>query len=265
MGGGRFSLVGRRALVTGANTGIGRAIALGLAESGADVVVHYFADREGALETRRAIEAFGRESGILEADFTQVGAAVRLAEAALGSHGRIDILVANAAIERRSPWEALSEAAIEAHVAANFTSLLLLARALLPPMAERGWGRVVAIGSVLAARPRAETVVYASLKSAQLTAVRALAREVGGRGVTMNVVSPGAIETERNSARYADPAFRRAVEAKIPVGRAGRPEDCVGPVLLLCGDAGAYVTGADIPVDGGWSIGDAPGNAAVAQ
>lgn len=262
-GGGRFSLAGRKALVTGANSGIGRAIALGLAESGADLVVHHLGDDEGALDTCRRTEALGRSAHAVEADFTVSGAAVLLAGTVLEEHGNIDILIANAAIERRSQWSALSESDIEAHVTANFSSLLLLARTLLPPMIERGWGRVVAIGSVLAARPRAETVVYASLKSAQLTAIRALARDVGAKGVTMNVVSPGAIETERNSERYADPAFRRAVEAKIPIGRAGRPDDCVGPVLLLCSDAGAYITGANIPVDGGWSIGDAPGNAGV--
>lgn len=255
----RFSLLGRRALVTGGNSGIGRAIALALTESGADIVLHHCGDEEGASEVCGAVEKMGRSAAHLEADFSTPGNVEALAEAALRD-GPIDILIANAAIERRRPWPEIGPSDIEAHLSVNFTSLFLLARALVPPMAERGWGRVVAIGSVLATRPRAETVIYASLKSAQLTAIRALARDVGSRGVTMNVVSPGAIETERNAELYADAAFRRAVEAKIPVGRAGRPEDCVGPVLLLCSEAGAYITGANIPVDGGWSIGDAPIN-----
>jgi NAD(P)-dependent dehydrogenase (short-subunit alcohol dehydrogenase family) len=258
---GRFSLVGRKALVTGANSGIGRAIAFGLAESGADVIVHHLGDPDGALAVCKTIEAKGRAAAILEADFARPNEVDAFARTVLDQYGPIDILIANAAIERRAPWEVLTEADVDAHVAVNFTSLLLLARTLLPPMAERGWGRVVAIGSVLAARPRSETLVYASLKSAQLTAIRALAHEVGLKGVTMNVVSPGAIETDRNAGRYADPVFRKAVVAKIPVGRAGSPEDCVGPVLLLCSEAGAYVTGANLPVDGGWSIGDAPTNA----
>jgi len=245
--------------VTGGNSGIGRAIALALAESGADIVLHHCGDEEGAREVCGAVEKMGRSAAHLEADFSTPGNVEALAEAALRD-GPIDILIANAAIERRRPWPEIEPSDIEAHLSVNFTSLFLLARALVPPMAERGWGRVVAIGSVLATRPRAETVIYASLKSAQLTAIRALARDVGSRGVTMNVVSPGAIETERNAELYADAAFRRAVEAKIPVGRAGRPEDCVGPVLLLCSEAGAYITGANIPVDGGWSIGDAPIN-----
>ncbi|TIT51883.1 MAG: SDR family oxidoreductase, partial [Mesorhizobium sp.] len=105
----------------------------------------------------------------------------------------------------------------------------------------------------------AETIVYASLKAAQLTAVRAMARDVAPHGVTMNVVSPGAIETDATAERYRDAAFRQAVAAKIPAGRHGQPDDVVGAFVFLCSDAARYITGADIPVDGGWTIGDAPG------
>ena len=252
----RFSLRGKRALVTGASSGIGRAIALGLAEHGAGVVLHHFGDTKGAAAVAQEI---GRDTPVLEADFTDTAAASALADDALANHGPIDILIANAAIERRMPWQEVSPAHVEAHVAANFTSLLTLTRKLVPAMAERRWGRVVATGSVMAARPRVETVVYASIKAAQLTAIRAIGREVAGRGVTMNVVSPGAIETEATAQRYTDPAFRRAVVAKIPVGRQGRPEDLVGAFVFLCSEAASYVTGANIPVDGGWTIGDPPG------
>jgi NAD(P)-dependent dehydrogenase (short-subunit alcohol dehydrogenase family) len=252
---GRFSLEGRRAFVTGASSGIGRAIALGLFEQGAQVVVHHFGDPAGAADVAKAAGG----AAVVEADFTRDGAAAALAADVLANHGPIDILVANAAIERRVPWQEASAPHVMAHVNANFLSLLALAQHLVPPMAARGWGRVVATGSVMAERPRAETIAYAAMKAAQLTAVRALAREVSASGVTMNVVSPGAIEVEQNATRYADPAFRRAVTAKIPAGRAGSPEDLVGPVLFLCSDAAAYVTGADLPVNGGWTIGDAPG------
>lgn len=125
-------------------------------------------------------------------------------------------------------------------------------------MAARGWGRIVATGSVLSARPRAETVVYASLKAAQACAVRALARELGGQGVTVNVVSPA--RSKRNVWPMPMPGriFARRLRAKLPLGRPARPEDCVAPVVMLCSDAGGYVTGANIPVDGGWTAGDAP-------
>lgn len=254
-----FSLAGRRALVTGANSGIGSAIARGLAGQGADVVLHHLADAEETERLAEGVRAQGRQASVVEADFLDAGAVASFARTVLSDQGPIDILVACAAVERRGPWVEVTPGHVDAHVAANFTALLMLASALVPPMAGRGWGRVVAIGSVMAARPRAETVAYAATKAAQLTVVRALARDVAASGVTMNVVAPGAIETGRMAGRYADPAFRRAVTAKIPAGRPGRPEDVVGPVLFLCSDDAAYVTGASIPVDGGWTIGDAPG------
>ncbi len=245
-------LRGRRALVTGASSGIGRALALGLAGQGADLVIHHLGDPDGAAEVARLA---GGACRCIEADFSREGAVAALVAGA----GPVDILVANAAMERRGPWRDLTVTEIDAHVAVNFTALIQLIQGMVPAMAERGWGRVVAVGSVMAIRPRAETVVYAALKSAQLTAIRAIAREVASQGVTLNVISPGAIETARTADRYADPAFRSAVVAKIPAGRQGQVGDCVGPALFLCGDGAAYVTGANIPVDGGWSIGDAPG------
>ncbi|MCX2721570.1 SDR family NAD(P)-dependent oxidoreductase [Roseibium salinum] len=253
-----FSLSGRRALVTGANTGMGRAIALGLASHGADLVLHHKGDEDGAGRVRDEIRSQGREASVLEADFNDGAAVEALAEDAL-RRGAVDILIANAAIEKRTAWTDVTPDLLDTHFAVNFKALIMLTQKLVPAMAERGWGRVVATGSVMASRPRAEALVYASLKAAQLTAIRALAREVARKGVTMNVLSPGAIETEANAARYSDPEFLKAVVAKIPAGRQGRPDDCVGPVLMLCSEAGAYVTGANIPVDGGWTIGDAPG------
>lgn len=251
----RFTLAGRRALVTGASSGIGRAIAVGLAEAGAKLVLHHFADADGASQTARSAGG----APVFEADFRQTGAAGELADNVIARSGPIDILVANAAIEQRIPWIEISEKHLADHVAANLMSLLALSRQLVPLMADRGWGRVVAIGSVMARRPRAETLAYAAVKAAQLAAVRSIARDVAANGVTMNVVSPGAVEIEKNAARYADPAFRKAVVAKIPAGRQGRPEDIAGAVVFLCSGAAAYITGVDIPVDGGWTIGDAPG------
>jgi gluconate 5-dehydrogenase len=256
---GAFSLAGRKALVTGANSGIGCAIALGLARQGADIILHHLGAPEGAGTARASVLALGRDAAAFDADFLVPGNATALATEALARFERIDIRVANAAIERRLPWREAGAEHLAMHLSANLASLIDLCRALVPPMQARGWGRVVAIGSILATRPRAETFAYAAIKAAQATTIRALARDVAGQGVTMNIVSPGAIETERLAERYADPAFLRAVVARVPAGRQGRPADCVGPVLFLCSDEAAYVTGADLPVDGGWSIGDPPG------
>ena len=251
-----FSLAGRRALVTGASSGIGRAVAIALHEMGADLVLHHWSDAPGARETARLAGG----APVFEANFIDSDASAALADAVLGACGPVDILIANAAIERRTAWGDISERDVGDHVAANFRSFISLSQKLVPPMTARSWGRVVAIGSVMARRPRAETLVYAAMKSAQLTALRAIARDVAAGGVTMNVVSPGAIEVEKNADRYADPEFRRAVVAKIPAGRQGLPEDVAGAVLFLCSQAASYVTGADIPVDGGWTIGDPPGS-----
>lgn len=255
---GLFSLSGRRALVTGANSGIGREIALGLARQGADLTLHHLGDPTGVDVVRSSISGLGRGVSVIESDFADRSAVRKLADDALRK-GPIDILIANAAIEKRTAWRDVDTEILDVHFNVNFASLITLAQALVPAMQERGWGRVIATSSVMASRPRAETLVYASLKSAQLTAIRAIAREVAADGVTMNVIAPGAIETEANAERYADPDFLRAVVTKIPAGRQGKPQDCVGPVLMLCSEAGSYVTGASIPVDGGWTIGDATG------
>lgn len=254
MSGGRFSLAGKRALVTGASSGIGRAVAKALSEHGASLVLHHHDDEAAA---HSLAESLGCSVPVLAADFTQANATAQFADHVLQT-GQIDILIWNAAIERRGAWDAISQQDMADHLAANFSALITVTRHLVPPMAERGWGRVVATGSIMATRPRAETLVYAAMKSAQLTAIRAIGREVASDGVTMNVVSPGAIEIEANKHLYADSQFRSAVSAKIPAGRPGRPADLVGAYVYLCSEAAAYVTGADIPINGGWSIGDAP-------
>lgn len=250
------SLSGRRALVTGASSGIGRALALGLAGQGADLVLHHHGQPEAVEDVAGQVRAMGRAASVAHGDFTAPGAAQTLLDE-LRAGPPVDIFIANAAIERRGDWASLAPEAIQAHVQANFLSLLTLLQGLVPGMAARGFGRVVCLGSIMAARPRAETLAYAAMKSAQLTAMRAVAREVAARGVTLNAVSPGAIRTERMAERYDDPAFLAAVNAKIPAARPGTPEDIVPPVLMLCSEAAGYITGADIPVDGGWSIGDA--------
>jgi NAD(P)-dependent dehydrogenase (short-subunit alcohol dehydrogenase family) len=254
-----FALSARRALVTGANSPIGSAIARGLASNGADLVLHHFEDVDVTRHLAEDIRASGRQAAVVEADFLDADSVAPFAAAVIAEHGPIDIFVSCAAIERRRPWADVTPDHLHAHFGASVGALVSLASVLVPAMSGRGWGRVVAIGSVMASRPRAETVAYAAAKSAQFTAIRAIARDVARHGVTMNVVSPGAIETERSAERYADPAFRKAVTVKIPADRPGTPDDVVGPVLFLCSDAAAYVTGANIPVDGGWTIGDAPG------
>lgn len=243
-----LDLSGRTALVTGASRGIGRAIAEALAGAGATVVVHGAA--EHADEARDVAAGLPRGAA-LAMDLGAPGSGRALAEA---MSAPADILVLNAAVEIRAPWAAVLPADADLQLAVNLREQLALLQAVVPGMAARGWGRVLAIGSVQSARPHPEMIVYAATKAALVSMVRNLARQVAVDGVTANVLSPGAIETQRNAAALADPAYRDAVLRAIPAGRLGRPADCAGLALFLCSDASAYVTGTEMRVDGGMSL-----------
>lgn len=233
-----FSLAGRTALVTGSTRGIGAAMAAGLAAAGARVARHGMR---------------GGEDGVHAADLADVHACAGLVRDVLAELGRVDILVLNAAADLRRPWNETTPDEIDRQFAVNFRSTLLLCQAFVPAMAERGWGRVVTIGSVQEARPNPDYLVYAACKAAQTSLARNLARQVGARGVTVNNLAPGAIATDRNAATLADPAYRARVEGLIPAGRIGEARDVVGACLLLASEAGAYINGASLFVDGGWS------------
>jgi glucose 1-dehydrogenase len=252
-----FDLTGRTALITGARRGIGRAIALAFAAQGARVAIHH-AEAPDELEDARAVAGdivkHGGGAHLFAADFAQPGAGAELAARVSAEVGPVDILVLNASIEILEEYDAISGAHFDRQIAINLRVPLELIQALLPAMKARGWGRVLTIGSVQQLKPHAQMLVYAGTKSAQLNWVRNLARQVGASGVTINNLAPGAIWTARNDARLSDPAHRRQMEQRIPSGRLGRPDDLVGAALLLCSDAGSYINGADLLVDGGLSV-----------
>ncbi|MEX2375037.1 MAG: SDR family oxidoreductase [Dehalococcoidia bacterium] len=248
-----FDLAGRVALVTGSSRGIGRAIALGLAQEGADVAVHCLSHRREAEAVASEIASLSRKSAVFTADLGERGAPERLQAAVGDAFGHIDILVLNGSIEIRNDWVAVGEAEFSAQVDTNLKSTLILLQQTVPGMVERGWGRVVSVGSVQEAKPNPRLLVYAALKAAQTSMIVNLARHLGVTGVTLNNLAPGAIATERNAEVLAEPAYAEAVRAQIPSGRIGAPEDCVGACLLLCSDAASYITGATIFVDGGWN------------
>jgi NAD(P)-dependent dehydrogenase (short-subunit alcohol dehydrogenase family) len=237
----------RTALVTGSTQGIGRAIAAALAASGAAVAVHCPDDalaRQVAGEIGGAARGFGADLADERATADLPGRV----EAALGA---IDILVLNASIEFRKDWLALTTAEMRAQHEVDLRATLQLLQAIVPGMRARGWGRVLAIGSVQEHRGNLSHIYYAGLKAAQTSMVLTLARTLGERGVTFNVIQPGAIHTDRNAAALADPAFRAEVTARIPARRLGAASDIVGAALLLCGEASDYINGAELAVDGG--------------
>jgi glucose 1-dehydrogenase len=246
-----FRLTGRTALVTGARREIGRAIALGLAGAGARLAIHHAGteeERSDAAGVIAEIQNLGGEAVAFGQDFAQDGAGLHLA-AAVTAWAPIDILVLNASIELPEDFRAITREHFDRQIAVNLRTTMELLQSLVPPMAERGWGRVVTIGSVQQERPHPAMFVYAGTKAAQLNWALSLARQFGGRGVTVNNLAPGVILTARNREQMA--VEGEALLQRIPAGRLGRPDDLVGAAMLLCSEAGSYINGANLFVDGG--------------
>ncbi len=249
----RFRLDGRTALVTGARREIGRTIAEALAGVGARVAVHHAGTDEEALDAVDVVTGIGGRSRAFAADFSCEGAAEALAAEVTEAFGQVDILVLNASIEILQPVGAITRAAYDRQMEINVWSSLALLQALVPPMAARGWGRVVTVGSVQQVSPAAEMLVYAGYKALQHNWAINLARQFSGQGVTVNNLAPGIIATARNTDQIA--ARGEMMRQRVPVGRIGRPDDLVGAALLLCSDAGSYISGANLYVDGGRVVG----------
>ena len=246
-----FRLNGRTALVTGARREIGRAIALTLASAGARLAIHHVGTDEEAVDAADVvaeIKAMGGDAAAFGQDFADDDAGLCLAAAVTGL-APIDILVLNASIELPEDYRAITRAHFDRQIAVNLRTTLELLQSLVPPMAERGWGRVVTIGSVQQERPHPAMMVYAGTKAAQLNWTLNMARQFGGQGVTVNNLAPGAILTARNREQMVTEGA--ALAQRIPAGRLGTPDDLVGAALLLCSDAGRYINGVNLFVDGG--------------
>jgi 3-oxoacyl-[acyl-carrier protein] reductase len=240
-------LIGKRALVTGASRGIGAAIALALAEKGADVAITYERSAERAAELVRAIEAKGRRGFAIQADSADAEAVKRSVDQAAESLGGLDILVNNAGIARGGPVADASLADIDALLAVNIRSVILASQAAIKHLPEGG--RIVSIGSCLAERvPFPGVTVYSMTKSALLAFTRGLARELGPRGITVNLVHPGPTDTDMNPATGEQADGQRAITA---LGHYGKPEDVAAAVAFLASPSARQITGIGISVDGG--------------
>ena len=240
-------LTGKRALVTGASRGIGAAIALALAEQGADVAITYEHSADRAADVVRAIEAKGRRGFALQADSADAAAVKRSVDEAARSLGGLDILVNNAGIARGGPLAEQSLADIDALLAVNIRAVVLASQAAIAHLPEGG--RIVSIGSCLAERvPFGGVTVYSMTRSALLAFTRGLARELGPRGVTVNLVHPGSTDTDMNPADGPQSDVQRANSA---LGHYGKPEDIAAAVAFLAGPSARQITGTGITVDGG--------------
>ncbi len=249
-----LSLAGKRALVTGSSRGIGAAIAVALAEAGADVVVNYASNQAVGEAVADQIRALGRRCVAVGADFSDPAAPHQLVTAANEALGGLDIFVSNVAVQHAEPWHAVTRENFDRQVRVNWQCAFEMIQLVAPAMLERKWGRILAIGSVQEAQPHPEMVVYSALKAAQTLMVKNLAKQFAPHGVTVNNLAPGVIDTDRSRARLTDPAYIEKVLSWIPAGTIGEPEDCAGAAVLLCSEAGRYITGQNLFVDGGMSL-----------
>ncbi|HET8655404.1 MAG TPA: 2-dehydro-3-deoxy-D-gluconate 5-dehydrogenase KduD [Longimicrobiaceae bacterium] len=246
-----FSLEGRRALVTGASRGLGRAMALALAEAGADVACA--ASRPGgADETAARILEVGRTSWSLAADLSEPGAARALAEAAEDAAGPIDILVNNAGTIARYMAEEYPLEEWERVLTTNLDAAFILSQRLGRGMLERGRGKIIHVASLLSFSGGIRVPAYTASKHAVAGLTKALANEWAGRGVQVNAIAPGYFRTDNTAALQADPVREREIAGRIPAGRWGEPADLAGAVVFLASPASDYVNGHVLVVDGGW-------------
>lgn len=245
-----FSLSSKVAIVTGANTGIGQAIALSLAEAGADIAA---VGRTAPTETEALVKKAGRKFVSIAADLSSTEPVKRVVAEAVSALGRADILVNNAGIIRRSDAVEFSEDDWDAVIDTNLKSVFFLSQAFAKHCFTEGQtGKIVQIASLLSFQGGIRVPSYAAAKSGLAGITRALANEWAGKGVNVNAIAPGYIETNNTEALRADANRSRDILARIPAGRWGDARDIGGAAVFLASSAADYVHGAILPVDGGW-------------
>jgi NAD(P)-dependent dehydrogenase (short-subunit alcohol dehydrogenase family) len=245
-----FDLHGRVALVTGGSKGLGKAIARGFAEAGAEVVIS--SRHEDELHVAAADIRHGLTTGVATfvADMTNRDDVKRLAESATHAFGRIDILVNNAGTNVPQTLETIHDDDWDRLIELNLTSCMALSRYLAPQMKERHWGRIIFMSSIMGLASFHGRAAYSASKSALLGLCRAAALELGPFGITVNCIAPGPIVTDLPKSVLTEEQFT-AVAARTALGRWGNPKELVGPALLLASQAGDYMTGSIVLVDGG--------------
>jgi len=246
----RFSLEGKTALVTGAASGLGAAIAIALAEAGASVACH--GNRRPADKTAKQIQAIGKPSQSFSSDLSLADGADKLFSTVVAAMGAPDILVNNAGMIHRDAAEAFPSDAWNAVLQVNLTSVFRLSQLAGAEMLKRGRGKIINIASLLSFQGGIRVPAYAAAKGGVAQITKALANEWAGRGVQVNGIAPGYFRTENTLALQKDEVRNRQILERIPAQHWGEPEDLAGAAIFLASSASDYVNGEVLVVDGGW-------------
>ena len=241
------------ALVTGAGGGIGQAAALELARRGADVAVHYHRNESGAAETARLLESIGRRTAVFRGDLARMDHARALVASVLERFGHVDVLVNNAGdLVERKPLLEMTEALWRQVLDLNLSSAFYVTQAVVPGMIERKRGAVVNVSSLAAHNGGGPgALAYSAAKGGLISLTKAMAKELGGKGVRVNCVAPGLIGQTSFHDRYTSRDAFTAAEKTVPLGRAGTPEEVARVIAFLCGPDSAYLAGETIEINGG--------------
>lgn len=246
-------LDGKKAIVTGGSRGIGRAIAIALAKAGANVAIFYAGNQEAAEETVQAVQQFGRQGWALQVDVSQAEQVDSAIKQIHKEWKQIDILVNNAGITRDNLLMRLKEEDWDQVIDTDLKGVFLCTKAVVRPMMKQRAGRIINISSVVGVAGNTGQVNYSAAKAGVLGLTKSTAREVASRGITVNAIAPGYIETEMTGVLSAE--IQEQARTSIPLGRFGKPEDVAELVAFLASDAAGYITGQTIHVDGGMVMG----------
>jgi 2-dehydro-3-deoxy-D-gluconate 5-dehydrogenase len=247
-----FDLKGKTALVTGCNRGIGKAMALGLAEAGADIIGVASSDSIRGGDTEKAVLVLGRKFTPYVADFSDRAALYQFVSGVKQNHNPIDILVNNAGMILRKPVADHPDEWWDKVLSVNLDAQFILTREIGKDMVERGRGKIIFTCSLLSFQGGINVPGYAASKSAVGGLVKAFANEWASKGVNVNGIAPGYVATDNTEALRNDPERSKSILDRIPASRWGEAEDFKGPVVFLASEAAAYVHGTILTVDGGW-------------
>ncbi|GEN34142.1 3-oxoacyl-ACP reductase FabG [Aneurinibacillus danicus] len=242
-------LEGKVALVTGASRGIGRAIALELARQGADVAVNYAGNEAAAREVADEIAKLGRRAIVVKANVADAGEAEAMVKQTIDELGKLDILVNNAGITRDNLLMRMKEEEFDEVIATNLKGVFNCTKAVTRPMMKTRSGRIINISSVVGVMGNPGQTNYVAAKAGVIGMTKSVARELASRGITVNAVAPGFIETDMTSVLGDD--TRESLLTQIPLGRLGKPEDIADTVAFIASEKASYITGQVFHVDGG--------------